>query len=405
MPVFEYLAVDQTGESLRGYENAKSIADVTRRLRRRNVTIVDIRESKSRWDKVADFLGYGQKIPLYPVAVLIRQLATMLKANVPLSSSLDNLSRQGLNAKLDRAMFEIQRDIRVGKTMAQAFEDQGSKFPALTAPMIRAGEASGRLDEMLERLANDLERDLALLRAWKQAASYPLVLFAICGVLTLGLITYVFPTFIRMFRGLDVELPVVTRALITVTETVGNPVVIGPIILGLIVGAFLLEKHFQTPVGRRQRDWLKLELPYFGNLSTKISLSRVARILGTLLESGIPALTALRIAGLACENWIIRDALERIAFEMKSGASLSKRLEDSPLFPRVFVQLVESGEESGELSLMLHRLGDFFEEESRLALASFTTLIEPAMILFMGGVVTFVLVAVFQPVYQLMELF
>jgi type IV pilus assembly protein PilC len=220
--------------------------------------------------------------------------------------------------------------------------------------------------------------------------------------MTLGLVSYIFPTFISMFRGLEVELPVTTRALITITETVRNPVVFGPVLVGLLGGAYGLFLYVQSPVGRRQRDWLMLELPYLGPLRKRIAFSRIARTLGLLLQSGIPVLTALKVAGMAAGNTVVKDALERITYEMQGGAKLSTRLRQSELFPRVFVQLVEAGEESGELPIMLTRLADFFEEEALLALSVFTSLLEPAMIGGMGAIVMFVLVAVFQPIYQIM---
>lgn len=405
MPAFEYEAVDKRGQAVRGVDTAKDIYELAERLRKAGHTIIDVREEKSLIKTLQSKLGYGRRLPLYPTAVMMRQFATLVRANIPISLSLDTLSRQGIDERVDRAIFEVQKEVRMGKSLSQAFESCGGAFPPLTVPLIRAGEVSGQLDEMLERLSSQLEHELELVRGWRQAATYPCMIFAVCSLLTLGLVTYIFPIFINMFKGLDVQLPVATRALITITETASNPVVSIPLILGVLVGLYLLLVHFQTPVGRRQWDWLKLEAPYFGLLGKKIALSRVARTLGVLLDSGIPTLSALKVAGLSSGNSIVRDALERINYEMRGGAKFSDRLQRSELFPRVFVQLVEAGEESGELSDMLLRLGDFFEEEVMLSLAVFTSLIEPAMIAVMGGMVMFVLVAVFQPVYQLMTLF
>ncbi len=405
MPTFEFEAIDPQGRTVRGVETAKRSRDVAEKLRDRELTVLDVREVLGWKAALAKSLGFGRRLPLYPTMVVMRQLSTMLRAGIPLGKTLDNLTGQGLDQRVDKALAEIQSQVCTGFSLAQAFENQGARFPALTGPLIKAGEASGNLDEMLDRLAVYLEKDLALRRAWTQASVYPFLVFSTCCLLTVGMVSYVFPTFIDLFRGLDIHLPVFTRALITITETARNPVIFMPVLLGLLIGGFLLRRHFTTPVGRRQWDWMVLELPYLGALNRKIALSRMARTLGILLSSGIPTLFALRIAGMASDNSIIRDVTERISSEMKRGARFSELLAGAEIFPRVFVDLVHAGEESGDVTVMLARLGDFYEEEVQVALAAFTSLIEPAMIASMGAIVLFVLVAVFQPIYQLMAMF
>ena len=405
MPTFAFVAIDKTGQTVRGEDSAKHLTEMTERLRERDLTVLDLREVQNFRARLAEIVGLGKHLPLYPTMVLMRQLSTMMRAGIPLGRTLDNLSHQGLDERVDRAVEQIQKEVRTGFSLTQAFENQGSKFPPLTTSLIKAGEISGTLDEMLDRLALYLEKDLALRRAWTQASLYPFVVFFSCCILTVAMVSYVFPTFINLFKGLDVKLPVVTRALITLTETVRNPIVFLPVLAGLLIGVTMLWQYFATPVGRRQWDWLTLEIPYLGTLARKIAMSRVSRTLGTLLASGIPALMALKIAGTASGNSIIRDAIDRVSSEMKRGVRLSEALDGAPVFPRVFVQMVQAGEDSGELSGMLLRLGDFFEEEVQLSLAAFTSMIEPVMIAVMGALVLFVLVAVFQPIYQLMALF
>lgn len=405
MPSYQFVAIDKTGQTVRGVDTARLPQELAERLRERDLTVLDVREHRNTLGRLAAALGFGKRLPLYPTMVMIRQLATMVKAGIPLGKILDSLTQQGLDNRVDQAVLQIRKEVRTGFSLTQAFENQAGKFPVLTTPLIKAGEMSGNLEEMLERLAVYMEKDLALRRAWTQASVYPFFVFFTCCLLTVGMVSYVFPTFIELFKGLDVQLPVITRALITVTETVRNPIVFMPALSGGLLGAFLLWRYFQSPVGRRQWDWIRLELPYLGDLTRKIALSRVARTLGTLLASGVPTLMALRIAGAASSNSILRDAIERVSAEMKRGTKLSEALQDAPMFPTVFVQMTQAGEEAGDLNVMLLRLGDFFEEEVQLSLAAFTALIEPAMIAFMGALVMFVLVAVFQPIYQLMAMF
>ncbi|MFA5507997.1 MAG: type II secretion system F family protein [Vulcanimicrobiota bacterium] len=405
MPTFQFDAVDNRGQAVSGEETAKNIGELADRLRRADFTIIDIRENQEfgRW--VLRRLGYRQRLPLYPVAVMMRQFGTMIRAGIPMLSALDILSYQGLHSKVDLTMQAIRKDVEEGHNLSQAFDNRGPLFPPITVPLLRAGEVSGQLDEMVERLAAHMERELGLARAWYQAAAYPAFIFLFCSVVTLGLVTHIFPTFIGMFKGLQVDLPLATRALVTITETVRNPVVILPLILGLLCGAYLLSIHFRSPVGRRQWDWLKLEAPYLGPLAKKIAFARIARTLGVLLASGVTTLAAVRVAGFAAANSVVKDALDRVVHVMKQGGKLSEQLAQSELFPKIFVQLVEVGEESGDLPGQLMGLGDFFEEEVEVALAVFTSLLEPVMIIVMGSIVMFVLVAVFQPVYQLMSLF
>lgn len=405
MPTYQFDAVDNRGQAVSGEETANSIGELADRLRRAGFTIIDIRENQDigRW--VLRSLGFRQRLPLYPMAVMMRQFSTMLRAGITIVDALDTISEQGMHSKLDAAVVAIRKDVEEGYNLSQAFDNRGILFPPVIVPLLRAGEVSGQLDEMLERLTLHLERELALVRAWRQAAAYPALIFVFCSLLTLGLVTYIFPIFIGMFKGLQVDLPLATRALVTITETARNPVVLLPIVLGILCGSYLLSVHFRSPVGRRQWDWIKLEIPFLGPLSKKIAFARIARTLGILLESGVTTTIGLKVAGLASGNTVVRDALDRVIHVMRQGGKLSEQLQESEIFPAVFVQMVEAGEESGDLPTQLLRLGDFFEDEVEVSLAIFTSLLEPVMIIVMGGIVMFVLVAVFQPVYQLMSLF
>ncbi len=405
MPAYEFVAIDPQGNSVKGLETAKHVGQIAERLRRRGLTIIDIKEDLGWRRQLFEFLGLGERLPLSALVVLMRQFATMMSAGIPLGQTLQSLSSQGLDKRVDLACFEVLNRVNGGHSLSHSFEMQGRRFPALTVPLIRAGEVSGKLDEMLDRLASHLEKELALLRAWRQATIYPLILFVICSVVTLGLVSYVFPVFISMFQGLDIQLPILTRALITVTETVRNPVVFGPALVGAATGAIFFRFYFKSPLGRRQWDWFKLESPYFGEFYRQVLLSRLSRTLATLLDSGLPLLLALKISGASAGNSIVRDILERVSTELEGGAKFSSLLEGSAFFPQVFTQFIEAGEEVGRIPEMLERLADLLEEEVKYSLDTFTQLVEPTMIVSMGIIVLLVLVAVFQPIYQLMDLF
>lgn len=402
MPTYVFKAIDKTGQMLQGKDEAQHVGALSKKLRARDLNVLSIREERDWLGHLSGMMGRNTRLPLFPVMVVMRQLATMIKAGIPIVKTLENLSKQGLDWRVDQSIEQMQKDVCSGYSFAQAFENQGNRFPVLAVPLIKAGEISGNLDEMLMRLAEYLEKDLAMKRAWKQASFYPLVVFTFCCLLTVGTVSYIFPIFINLFRGLSVELPLSTRALITITESASNPTISLPVVMALLFGFLVLRQFATTPVGRRQLDQVLLELPYLGGVLSKMALSRVARTLATMLASGVSTLVALKIAGAASDNSIIRDALERVASELKEGGRLAEILAQSGLFPAIFTQMVEAGEQSGRLPDMLLRLGDFFEDEVMAALAAFTSLIEPIMIGAMGLLVLFVLVAVFQPIYLLM---
>lgn len=405
MPIFLFEAIDKNGQLVRGKDEALHQAALTKKLRSLDLTIVNVKEDLGWKINLGKLLGASPRLPLFPLMVMMRQLATLVKAGVPMVKTLENLTNQGLSPRVDTAIATMQNDICSGYSLSQAFENQGNKFPPVTTPLIKAGEIAGQLDIMLLRLADYYEKDMKLRRAWQQAATYPVVILTFCSLLTIGTVSYIFPIFITLFKGFDLELPLSTRALISITETASDPTIVIPALTGCVLLFLLFRQYMLTPIGNRQCTHIFLGLPYLGPLISKIALSRVARTLSTMLASGISTLTALRISGAACENSVIQDAVDHVAEELKQGARFSEVLAESKQFPPLFTQMVEAGEQSGRLPDMLHKVANFFDEEVMVALAAFTTMIEPVMIGIMGLLVLFVLLAVFQPIYQLVGSF
>ena len=215
----------------------------------------------------------------------------------------------------------------------------------------------------------------------------------------------VFPTFIELFRGININLPWSTRALITITHILRNPAVMVPLVVGLVVVLFALRSYIKTPLGRRQWSWVLLETPVLGKIYHKVALTRFCRTLSTLLDSGIPLLHSLKTTAYAMDNAVMADLLEDIAQNLKTGVSLSLPMEDFRQFPSLLTQMVRVGEESGELAGMLRKMGDFYDMDVEAALQDLVSILEPVMILGMGLVVGFVLLAVFTPVYSLVQQF
>lgn len=271
--------------------------------------------------------------------------------------------------------------------------------------MIKAGEMSGAMGEILDRLATLLERELGLRKKVAAASTYPVIVFLACALVTGILMTYVFPTFVALFEGIDVELPWITRSLMFVTQVVRNPLVILLSLGGVGLGMYASQQYFETPLGRRHRDRLLLELPVVGSVVKKVALSRFCRTLGTLLGSGVPMVHALEIVGRASGNEILADIVDEVQIGLKAGMRLSQPLKEYRLFPPMLSQLVAVGEETGNLPILLSKLADFYDMEVEASLEQLTSLLEPLMIFFMGCLVGYVLLAVFIPVYSILGKF
>lgn len=389
---------------VQGEVQAPSREHVIADLRRIKYTITQIKERPAGLNFMA-LVDRLQTVSVYAVAVFTRQLATLLQAGVPLARALEALAGQSLDGKLTRALVEVNRDIKSGLPLSRALARHGHAFPPVYVSMVRAGEVSGAMDEILDRTANYLEREFRLRKRVSAAMVYPfLVLLASLGI-TMFLTNVVFPTFINLFRGININLPWTTRALITITEFLRNGTIVVPLILGLVGALVALRSYVRTPLGRRQWSWLQLELPLFGHIYHKIAMARFSRTLSTLLGSGIPLLHALKTTSYSLDNAVIADILEDVALNLKQGVSLAVPLEDYRQFPSLLVQMVSVGEEAGELPLVLGKLADLYDVEVEAELDSAITLIEPFMIFVMGLFVGFVLLAVFTPVYMLTQQF
>lgn len=405
IPKYIYEAVDSKGRFVQGEVDAPNIDAVVQDLRKVRYTITHIKERPMGTGLVMAMLDRFQTVSIYALAVFTRQLSTLLRSGVPMARAFDALVEQSIDPKLTRAVRNVSKDIKEGVPLARAMMKQNHVFSPIYVSMVRAGEISGAMDEILERLAGYLEREFALRKKVSSATTYPLFVFVISCVVT-GLMTnVVFPVFIELFRGINVNLPWTTRALITLTHLCRNPAVVFPILGGLLLGFFALRSYVRTPLGQRQWSWLQLELPLFGSVFHKVALTRFCRTLSTMLDGGIPMLHALKTTGYAMDNALMADLIQDIAQNMKTGVALSMPMEDYRQFPPLLVQMVKVGEESGELSSMLRKLGEFYDAEVEAQLDAIVAIIEPLMIGAMGILVGFVLLAVFTPVYSLVQQF
>jgi len=405
MPTYSYEALDSRGRVVSGSVEAPDAQSVVRDLRNSRYTVTNIREKKDSLRALRMLSQRFERVSLYALAIFTRQFAVLFNSGISTVRGLEGLGRQSLNARLTRAIQAVYDDIRGGYSLAKAMARHPDVFSPVYISMVKAGEMSGAMGEILDRLATFLERELTLQKKVAAATTYPAVVFVACVTVTFILVTYVFPTFIDLFEGIDVRLPWITRSLIWITSTIRNPLVMLPILAAIGAGVYSVLQYFKTPWGRRQKDRLLLDLPVLGVLMKKVALSRFCRTLGTLLGSGVPMVHALEIVSKAAGNDVISDVIEEVQMGLKAGMRLSQPLKEYRLFPPMLAQMVAIGEETGNLPLMLNKLADFYDLEVEHSLEALTAMLEPVMILFMGIAVGYVLLAVFIPVYDLVGQF
>jgi len=403
MPVFVYEARDATGQLKRDTIEAQNVRLATQKLQEQKYTVINIRE-RSGAAAQTDIMAWYQKIKKVneqALTVFSRQFATMINAGLAMVRCLDILSEQTEDKKLQQTLIQVRRDVEGGSTLSNALGKHPGVFSTLYISMVKAGEMGGVLDEVLERLANFMEKDFALKKKVKSALTYPVVILIMAMCIVFFLVTYILPTFVSLFEGMSLTLPLPTKILITATKAARNPMIIGPVLVLFVFGGAAVNRYIQTPFGKKQYDLLRLNIPVFGLLNKKVAISRFCRTLGTLLSSGVPIMQALEIVGKASGNEIIAMTVTKIRESIREGESIASPLGASGMFPPMVTQMVAVGEETGNLDAMLSKISDFYDTEVEYLLSSLTSMLEPIMIVGMGGIVGFIVISVFLPLYQL----
>jgi len=344
------------------------------------------------------FKGSGRS----QLVLTTRQLATLVKAGMPLLRALRTVADQLDPGPLREIFASVATDVEAGVKFSEALSHHPRMFPPFYVNMVRAGEVGGLLDEILKRLAELLEKQARLKERVKSALMYPaFVMIAAIGILLI-LMAFVVPTFLGMFTELGSTLPLPTRILVAVSTAVRTWWWVVAI---LCVGMVMLVKTFlQTPMGRRLTDHAMLRAPVIGSLVERLLISRFARTFGTLMTSGVPILSALETVRATVTNVVLEDALQEVERSLKVGESLARPMELSGVFPPLVTRMVALGEETGQLDRMLMQVADSYEEEVDVQLAGLTQLLEPLLIVFVGGVVGFIVIAMFLPLMSLTKL-
>ena len=398
METFSYKAVDASGKDVKGAIEAESKDEAARKIKEQGFTPISIgKQGALDKDVNLSFLG-PRKIPARDMSVFCRQFASILKAGVSVINALEMLGEQTENKRLKEAIERTQSSVEKGENLSDSMKEN-EEFPSILVDMIKAGEASGSLENSLTRMAVQFEKDAKLKGVVKKAMMYPIVLiFVMIGVIVV-MLTFVIPSFMTMFEDLDSELPITTRMILAMSDSVkGYWYVYLIVVIGIVVGVKL---YGNTENGRHNLDKLKLKIPVFGLLQTKSACASFARTMSTLLQAGMPMIDALEISASTMKNVLYYDALEKVKSGVSLGLPLSNQLRTSGLFPPMVGHMVGIGEETGNVEEMLTNSAVYYEEEVEVQTQTLTSLMEPIIIILMALVVVMLILAIYQPMIQL----
>lgn len=399
MPVFTYEAVEPNGRIVKGSLEAENASTVLSRLQTLNYTVVDVAETRGAVKTVSRRMG--GKVKLNHLVVFSRQFATMVNAGINILKCLDILEHQTKDPTLKGVIGEVRKDVVGGSSLTDAMAKHPNVFSKLFVSMVRAAEAGGILDQILDRLATFLEKEQEIVGRIKGAMIYPVCVLVFAVLIVIAMFIFVLPTFKDIFDGSGAQLPLITRMLFWVSDAVRNFWFLIPALpLGLYFG---LKFYYKTDQGRWNIDSLKLRMPVIGELVQKMAISRFSRTLGTLVNSGVPVLRALEIVAETAGNVVISRAVEESRSSVREGQRISAPLAASGMFPQMVTQMIDIGEETGRMSEMLIKIAQFYDQEVEVAVKALTSLIEPALIIFLGGIVGFIVGSIMVPMFGLID--
>jgi type IV pilus assembly protein PilC len=399
---FVYKAMDRAGAPASGEIAGDSKAAVAAQLRMRGFTVVDI-DQKATTPTVEEILDRYRGMPSRHVTVFARQLATMISSGLSLLRSLYVLEDQTEAPKLKHAVHAVRQDVEAGLALSQAMSKHPRIFSDLFVAMVRAGETGGNLEEVLERVAVQLEKDDHLKRTVRSAMVYPCLIATFAVIVLIGMVLFIIPIFANMFKDLGGKLPALTQLMINLSD--GMRTYWYAIILVPIVVTIAFKKWKRTDRGGYIWDSLKLRMPMrIGDIVRKIAVARFARTLGTLTASGVPILQALDITARTAGNRVISDPMGEVADRVREGQPLAVPLGRTGVFPIMVTQMLSVGEETGAVDRMLHKLADFYDDEVATMLKSLTSIIEPLMMIGVGCIVGVVVISMYLPMFKIFDL-
>ena len=404
VPVYEYRALNTSGRAVKGIVDADSSRAARLKLRRNGIFPTELHEeAEAQGDKREfDVLRFLRRVKLQEVAITVRQLSTLLSAGLPLVESLTAIIEQVPNPALKKIVTQVRERVTEGSSLADAFAQHPRIFSSLFVNMTRAGERSGALEIVLERLADFTENQVAFRHKISAAMVYP-ILMTFVGIGVLGfLLGYVIPTVTQIFEDLKQTLPLPTLILMMTSDALRRFWWVGVVVLALMLVG--IDRYSRTEAGRLVLDRVKIKAPIFGPLALKVAIARFTRTLAILLRSGVPVLTSMDIVKNVVSNRVLEHVIEEARDNIREGQDIAPPLRRSQLFPPLATHMIAVGEKSGKLEDMLMRVADTFEADVETTVQGLTALIEPLMILLMGSVIGFIALSILLPIFQINQI-
>jgi type IV pilus assembly protein PilC len=399
---FEYEAIDAQGATVKGKIDSDSADAASASLANQSLIPMSLKASGTGMQKELKIPGLGGRTSLKDLAILSRQFASMTNSGLTLLRSLGILEDQTVKPKLKAAVTNIREDVQEGATLSSAMAKHPDHFPLLMVNMVSAGEAGGFLDDALARIARMYEADANLRAKIKSAMTYPVIVLIFSMLLGTGVIVFIVPVFTKMFKNLGGKLPLPTQIMVDLSNNVYW------VLPTVLIGSFVTLRAYRKAVQqnkafRLKMDRIKLRLPVFGKLFTKLAISRWSRNLGTLLGVGVPIIQALDIVGGTSGNAVISEAMDDVREVVRMGGQMSTALETHPLFPTMVVQMLEVGEETGQITEMLDKVADFYDREVETATDSLTAALEPLLVVLMGAVIGTMVICLYLPMFSIYQ--
>ena len=399
MPRYQWSGIGRNGENSSGVMAAKNADAVTKMLRRERIRPTQIQPVKKESKSAFSFMK--EKITQQEVAVFTRQFSVMIDAGLPLVQCLDTMASQCENKAFAKILIAVRGEMEGGSTLAEALKQHPVAFNDLYCNMVAAGEAGGILDIILRRLATYIEKAVRLKGAVKSASMYPAIIVSVAISVVVVILWKVIPTFASLFAGLGAQLPLPTRIVVMASDLIAGyfPFVVG----GLVSAVFALRHYYKTDGGEKLIDGLMLKVPVLGMILRQIAVARFCRTLATLVASGVPILDGLEITAKTAGNRVISDVVRTTRESIEAGKTIAKPLQVSGVFPPMVTQMIAVGEETGALDTMLSKIADFYEEEVDTAVDNLMSLLEPVLIVFLGVIIGGIVVAMYMPMFDLMN--
>jgi type IV pilus assembly protein PilC len=399
MATYVFKAMDLTGAKATGEVEAESKQIVSEQLKSRGLIILDISDKHTSRQINIDLFN---KLSATDLAIMTRQLATMVQSGMTILRALYVLEAQTENKQLGEAIVAVRKDVEAGLPLSDALERHPKIFDPLFVSMTRAGETGGMLDEALIRVADQLEKADSLRRQVKSAMTYPTVVLTFAGGVLLALVAFLVPVFIGVFKQFGGDLPAITKLTVTMSKILTGYWY--AMLLGVVGTVITFRKWKRSEWGRPQWDRFRLRVPMkIGDIVQKVALARWSRTLSALVSAGVPLLQALDITGKTAGNHVIEQSMASVIENVKNGGTIAEPLKDSPVFPAMVSHMVSVGEETGSLDTMLSKIADFYEDQVDAAVKALTSILEPVMIVFVGGIVGFIVISMYLPLFKVYD--